>query len=186
VRREKVLQAGSFDPAFRVAEDTELGVRLEEAGLRVLYHAEARAWHDHLNFTLADLIQRAKVYGRTDLALFRKHPQLLGDGSSPFGKADREAAGRIQDYLAANAREVEQACKSLEQFDHIDFQHLTGREADGESIAKHILTLFSTAVPAVYWFYLLQSFLQALLEEYGGLMPGVPTREHTFTEARCE
>jgi hypothetical protein len=41
VRRDLVLTVGSFDPDFRVAEDTELGIRLIQKGLKILYTPES-------------------------------------------------------------------------------------------------------------------------------------------------
>ncbi|MGH9688977.1 MAG: glycosyltransferase, partial [Candidatus Acidiferrales bacterium] len=69
LRRDAVLAVGSFDPLFRIAEDTELGVRLRQMGYHVRYVPEARAIHDHVGFTIGDLVRRAQQYGRTQLLL---------------------------------------------------------------------------------------------------------------------
>jgi hypothetical protein len=52
VRRDAVLAAGSFDARFRVAEDSDLGLRLSRKGFCVRYVPEARATHQHLPFTI--------------------------------------------------------------------------------------------------------------------------------------
>ena len=71
VKREAVLDAGSFDSRFRVAEDSDLGLRLSRKGYYVRYVPEARAIDQHLPFTIPDLIRRAELYGETQLALLR-------------------------------------------------------------------------------------------------------------------
>ena len=61
VRREAVVQAGSFDSIYKLSEDTELGLRLHERGYRVLYHPLAHAWHDHLPYPARNLIRRSSA-----------------------------------------------------------------------------------------------------------------------------
>src|SRR5262249_32099333 len=63
ISREAVLAAGNFDSTFRVAEDTELGARLEKMGFRVFYHPLAMATHEHGQFTTEDLLRRGTRYG---------------------------------------------------------------------------------------------------------------------------
>jgi Glycosyl transferase family group 2 len=75
-QKEAVLAVGSFDPRFRVAEDSDPGLRLSRKGLGVRYVPEARAIHQLPPFTTPDLIRRAAVYGETQRALLRKHPAL--------------------------------------------------------------------------------------------------------------
>ncbi|HEX4816423.1 MAG TPA: glycosyltransferase [Nonomuraea sp.] len=45
VRAELLRAAGGVDPALNMAEDTELGYRLSQAGAVFIPDAEARAWH---------------------------------------------------------------------------------------------------------------------------------------------
>jgi glycosyltransferase involved in cell wall biosynthesis len=165
LRRDAVLEAGSFDPEFRVAEDTELGVRLERSGYAVRFHPAARAWHDHLDFTMSDMIRRAGQYGPVNLKLFRKHPHLVAAGDGPFGKADEEAAGRIQDYLIVNRKDVEAAVEVLRRFDEVDFSTFFVPGQDSRHHAEHVMDLFAKAVPQTYWFCVFESFLKAWQEE---------------------
>jgi glycosyl transferase family 2 len=60
ISREAVPDAGSFDAQFRVAEDSDLGLRLSRKGFWVNYIPEARAIHQHLPFIVRDLIHRAE------------------------------------------------------------------------------------------------------------------------------
>lgn len=185
VRRDAVLNAGSFDPDFRIAEDTELGVRLREMGFRVRYVPEARAMHDHVAFTLADLIRRAELYGRTELLLLRKHPHLLGDGSGPFGRLDAAAIEKLRGYAAERETEVKEAARSLEKFDSIDFEPFFSRPSGARSAAEDVMEAFKLAVPAVFWFHIVRGFLAAWEERPGRLTgsAGPATRQEQEVHA---
>jgi hypothetical protein len=160
VRREAVLGAGSFDPQFRVAEDTELGARLEQKGYRIRYHPKALAWHDHLTFTSADLIKRARAYAPADLLLFKKHPRLLGSGRGPFGRLDDDWAAKTQDSLHKSRRQVAELIRAIAHFDTLDFRLLFSiRKGEGTE-AEMILRIFDQIVPQVHWFHLFEKLLE--------------------------
>ena len=161
VRRDAVLAAGSFDARFRVAEDTELGVRLRQRGYSVLYVPEAKAIHQHLAFTMGDLICRAQIYGRTQLMLLRKHPQLLGEGTGPFGRLEEGDIEKIRADVARRRSEVQDAARALERFDEMDFRPYHERRNGERTAADEVMTLFDAAVPAVFWFHLFEGFLEA-------------------------
>ena len=120
VKREAPLAAGSFDSRFRVAEDSDLGLRLSRKGCCVRYVSEARAIHQHLPFTIPDLIRRAELYGETQLALLRKHPTLLGDGGTFFGMLDEPAAEKWRALIGQRKQEVEDLAATLARIDSLD------------------------------------------------------------------
>jgi O-antigen biosynthesis protein len=161
VRRDAVEGAGSFDSQFRVAEDTELGVRLRQMGFQVRYVPEARAIHDHLRFTMGDLIRRAEQYGRTELLLLRKHPQLLGAGKGPFGRLDAAAIENLRTFLTRQSKEVREAAASLEKFDAVDFAPFFSKPSNGRTAANDVMEAFKIAVPSVFWFHTVRGFLAA-------------------------
>jgi GT2 family glycosyltransferase/glycosyltransferase involved in cell wall biosynthesis len=161
VRRDAVLGVGSFDSRFRVAEDTELGVRLRAAGYHVLYHPKALAVHDHLEMTIGDLVRRARVYGRTQLLLFRKHPQLLGEGTGPFGGLDETAAQNMRSYLDERREQVSEAVRTLEKLDTLNLSRFFPTSAGERSAADDIMGMVARIVPEVFWFFLAQGFLEA-------------------------
>jgi GT2 family glycosyltransferase/tetratricopeptide (TPR) repeat protein/glycosyltransferase involved in cell wall biosynthesis len=160
IRREAVLGAGSFDPQFRVAEDTELGVRLEQQGYRILYQPQALAWHDHLIFTAADLIERARVYAPADILLFKKHPRLLASGRSPFGKFDADWAAKTKVSLDQSRRQVTEWTQAIARFDHLDFAPLFNQRNGEVTEAELVLKAFDQVVPQVYWFHLFERLLE--------------------------
>jgi len=160
IRREAVLCAGSFDPQFRVAEDTELGVRLEQQDFQILYQPQALAWHDHLIFTAADLIERAHVYAPADILLFKKHPHLLASGRSAFGKLDADWAAKTKDSLDQSRRQVTEWTQAIARFDHLDFAPLFYQRNGEATEAELVLKAFDQIVPQVYWFHLFERILE--------------------------
>jgi GT2 family glycosyltransferase len=79
-----VLGAEPFHPAFTSFgwEDTELGYRLSLRGLRIIYHAAARA--DHLHpMTLSAFVRRQEQVGRAASVLLELHPELAGSAAMP-------------------------------------------------------------------------------------------------------
>jgi glycosyltransferase involved in cell wall biosynthesis len=174
LRRDCVLEAGSFDSRFRVAEDTELGVRLRLRGTEVFYHPAALAYHEHLNFTIGDLIRRAKIYGHTQLGLLRKHPHLLGSGTGPFGKMDEQTMQRMRGLVHERRKKVADAVVALEQFDSIDFLPFFARNDGQRTAADAVMEVFEAAVPEIFWFYIYESLLQACENEPRLASPLIP------------
>jgi len=161
LRRDAVLKAGNFDPAFRVGEDTDLGARLARSGYRVFYHPAAHAVHEHAQFTVADLLSRARQYGAADWFLFQKHPSLLAAGQSPFGSLSPEDFQRIESSVQENAASVAGAVSALEALDRVNLLPFFEKAQDGSSPAEEILKRLSQIVPLVYWHTLFESFLAA-------------------------
>jgi GT2 family glycosyltransferase/glycosyltransferase involved in cell wall biosynthesis len=161
VSRQAVLDAGSFDPQFRVAEDSELGLRLSRKGFGVYYAPHAHATHDHLPFTIEDLIRRARIYGNTQLSLLRKHPGLLGDGQTLFGMLDEAAVGVWRNVIGNREREIETVVKQLERIDSVPFAPFLAMTSGERSAAEEITALFGRCVPDVYWYYFFSSLLEA-------------------------
>jgi O-antigen biosynthesis protein len=161
VARQAVLDAGSFDPQFRVAEDSDLGLRLSRIGFGINYLPEAAAIHQHLPFTVSDLIHRAEIYGRTQLLLLRKHPALLGEGGSPFGMLDEASAANWRALIDSRSHHIEATVKQLERIDSLDFAPFLTMMSGERTAAEEITKLFCRAVPDVYWFYFFSSLLDA-------------------------
>jgi glycosyltransferase involved in cell wall biosynthesis/SAM-dependent methyltransferase len=167
VRRDAVLAAGSFNPEFRVAEDTDLGIRLMRTGFRVLYVPDAVAMHEHLPFTIGDLIRRAENYAPAQLLLFHKYPEMLGDGSGPFGRLDEASIAKIRDFVTRREEEVQAAVRALRQFDTVDFKPFFSRNLGARTAAEEVMELFSQSVPDIYFYFLFANFLKAWDEEPG-------------------
>jgi GT2 family glycosyltransferase/SAM-dependent methyltransferase len=161
LRRDAILKAGNFDSAFRVGEDTDLGVRLASSGYSVFYHPAAHAVHEHSQFTVADLLRRAQQYGAADWLLFQKHPHLLATGKSPFGTLSPQDFQRIESSVQENSSSVASAISALEALDRVNLLPFFEKAADGGSPAEEILQRLSQIVPLVYWQTLFESFLAA-------------------------
>jgi len=164
IRRDAVMDAGSFSSIYKLSEDTELGLRLFEKGYRVLYHPAAHAWHDHLPYPARNLIRRARVYGTDYFHMFRQHPRVMKEWAMPvpLTAMDEQNAARILAYVESNRKDVEQAMEALEKWDDIDFASVLERNRD---TAKMVLTLFRQAVPAIHWFYLYETMFQTMVVE---------------------
>ncbi|HEY0779492.1 MAG TPA: glycosyltransferase, partial [Gemmatirosa sp.] len=64
---------GGFDPALRLSEDAELGMRLEQAGLDFVLSDAAEAWHASDHTSVAKWMRRAQAYGASDARIAAKH-----------------------------------------------------------------------------------------------------------------
>jgi len=166
VAREAVLAAGSFDSRFRVAEDTELGVRLASRGYEILYWPAARAMHDHLDFRVDDIVRRARSYGPATLLLLQTHPSLLGDGSGPFGRLDAAWQARTLKFVRESRRQVEEALAAAKRLDDFEFSPLLRAKLTGRnSSADEIISLLEKTTSYVYWYYLLEAMTKELAEK---------------------
>ncbi len=79
IRRHWLEQAGLFDTRFQLYgwEDLELGVRLKQLGLKLIKCPEAKGYHWHPPFALAQLpglIDREIQRGRMGVLFYQKHP----------------------------------------------------------------------------------------------------------------
>jgi SAM-dependent methyltransferase/GT2 family glycosyltransferase len=76
LKRELLERSGGFDEDFPfLAEDTELGRRLHDLGLRLLYNRAARAEHLHAP-TLEEWRGRMAVAAHAEQRLHDKHPDI--------------------------------------------------------------------------------------------------------------
>ena len=161
VPRRAVVDAGSFDPAFRVGEDTELGIRLAAKGYRVKYHPVAHAWHEHPQVTTEDLLRRARTYGPVHVALFEKHPQLVQSGNTPFGKLTTDDYVRMELEVRDKRAAVESALSGLRALDQLDLFELIRKKLLNDEQLRGLLGQVAQLVPIVYWTTLFESFLEA-------------------------
>lgn len=161
VARQAVIEAGSFDPTFRVGEDTELGIRLAAKGYRVKYHPAAQAVHEHPQFTAEDLLRRARTYGPVHVALFEKHPQLVQRGNSPFGRLSPEDYARMEREIKDKRAAVDSALAGLRALDQLDLFELARKQLLDDAQLQQLINQVGQLVPMVYWITLFESFLQA-------------------------
>lgn len=87
LRRDSLLAAGGFDPAFGRAEDVELGYRLAERGMRFVFEPSARVWHYPVR-SFAAWRRTPYRYGRADVAMH------CDKGHDALALAYREVEGR--------------------------------------------------------------------------------------------
>jgi hypothetical protein len=165
VSRDAVVGVGSFDPEFCIAEDSELGLRLSRRGYFVRYEPAARATHWHLPFTVPDLVRRAKAYGTMQLQFLRKHPGLLGDGSTQYGWLDRKFVDEWRERLDAQRDEVREAEAAIAKYDDVPFAEFNKIASDGRALADDVMRMFRRVVPEVYWHHFYESLVQTVGNE---------------------
>lgn len=75
--KKSLLGSHTFDTDFKSYgwEDIELGYRLEQEGLKLIYKPEALAYHDHYADE-ASLKKRMVSVGKSALVFQKKHPQI--------------------------------------------------------------------------------------------------------------
>ncbi len=163
IKRDAVLNVGSFDGTYMLSEDTEMGIKLFESGYSVVYHSAAHAWHDHLPYAVRNLVRRARIYGADYFYMFRNHPRVMREWAMPvkLDGMDERNALRIRAYVEEHRKDVQAAVAALERWDNVDFEPIL---ADRES-SEHVLSLFHQSVPAVHWFYLLERMLEVMAKE---------------------
>jgi hypothetical protein len=126
----------------------------------VLYVPEARAIHQHLPFTIPDLLRRAAAYGANQLEFLRKHPALLGGGKTFSGMLDEEAADKRRALVKERRQEVEQLVATLTRIDSVDFAPFFPMKKGDGIAADEITKLCQHAVPEIYWYYYFLALLR--------------------------
>jgi hypothetical protein len=159
MKRDAVRAADSFDAQFRVAEDSDLGLRLSRKGFCVRYVPEARAIHQHLPFTISDLIRRATTYGANQLAFLRKHPALLGGGRTFCGMLEDEAADSWRALIGQRKQEVESLTATITRIDSVAFAPFFAMKK-GDGTVAEITRLCRRVVPDIYSYYSFSGLLR--------------------------
>ncbi|MBT9166886.1 MAG: hypothetical protein DDT19_00210 [Syntrophomonadaceae bacterium] len=87
-RKEVLEDVGKFDATFPFrlgGDDTELGVRINEAGYKIKMNPDAIVFHSRETWSdLFKLAKKAFRWGRTDFHILKKHPQLGHVGFPSF------------------------------------------------------------------------------------------------------
>jgi GT2 family glycosyltransferase len=73
MRREDFLAVGGFDMTLKQAEDTELGLKLERSGVRMVFSETAYTLHGSDHTRLAKWLGRNYGYGLYDTRIARRH-----------------------------------------------------------------------------------------------------------------
>jgi glycosyltransferase involved in cell wall biosynthesis len=71
--RDDYRQVGGFDFTLRIGEDTDLGLRLEKAGVELSYSERAVAFHGSDHTSEEKWLQKARAYGVNFHKIGRKH-----------------------------------------------------------------------------------------------------------------
>jgi serine acetyltransferase/GT2 family glycosyltransferase len=77
LRRADYLNVGGFDLSLDRSEDAELGLKLEEHGVQLIYSEDAYTLHGSDHTAVDTWMRRAFRYGICDLRIARMHPRLV-------------------------------------------------------------------------------------------------------------
>ena len=69
------LEVGGFDPALRLSEDLELGLRLDQRGAEFVLSNDAWARHESDHASLRKWMRRSVTYGTNDVRVAEKHAE---------------------------------------------------------------------------------------------------------------
>ena len=76
IKRDLFLEVGGFDEDFIFTyEDLDIGLRLGEAGMRLLYEPEARVFHHHV-YDIDALRRRFEATAEGEWLMIKKHPDF--------------------------------------------------------------------------------------------------------------
>lgn len=88
IKKEILKNVGKFDADFPFrlgGDDTELGVRINEAGYKIKMNPDAIVYHTQETWdNILKVARRAFRWGRTDFHILKKHPQLGHVGFPSF------------------------------------------------------------------------------------------------------
>ncbi|QDU65506.1 glycosyltransferase [Engelhardtia mirabilis] len=99
---DAVRAIGGFDPEFSHygCEDTDLGLRLEDMGVPLVYRAECRALHRH-RVDEATITRRNPLVARAHARLFAKHPRAFRPWLPMDWSDEKVVRDRLQRGVAA-------------------------------------------------------------------------------------
>jgi GT2 family glycosyltransferase len=117
VELDAVRAVGGFDPEFSHygCEDTDLGVRLDRAGVPIVYRPECRALHRHF-LPFDDIRRRQRLVAKAHVRLFEKFPEMLAEHEWWRDLTAAELVRRNAGVLPHLAR-IEAACRALAEVD---------------------------------------------------------------------
>lgn len=77
IKKELLIHADLFDEDFKYAawEDVELGYRLNQRGIKIVYNKEAITYHNHPT-TVSKFCERQKKTGMSAVVFYKKHPEM--------------------------------------------------------------------------------------------------------------
>jgi hypothetical protein len=90
----------------------------------------------------------------------RKHPALLGGGSTFLGLLDKEAAEKWRLLVSRRKQEIEQPASTLTRIDSVDFAPFFSMQKGNATVAAEITKLCQRAAPDIYWYYYFLALLR--------------------------
>ena len=151
VSRRAVVAVGAFDEAFRhaMAEDTDLGLRLELAGVPVVYDPRARGQHRHV-LRFEDLKRRQRLMGREHVRMWVRHPEVVA-GNPQLLKVDRDSLLRSDRLSKAMLSDAHRACEALFDMDVAQLEEVGDEQRPLAGAAEGLLTTLFRRLHNLWW-----------------------------------
>ncbi|SPD74740.1 hypothetical protein PITCH_A330005 [uncultured Desulfobacterium sp.] len=167
LKRQAVLDAGLFDEEFSdpMAEDTELGYRLEKMGYEVLYYPKAMSQHDH-SMDIHGFAKRQVMQGRNVVKLFNKHPELLEKEKKLFGfeNLDEKTMNSFHEYIERHKLILPQVISQFSEFEQgkISDNQLIGPDGELLMSGKEMISEMEKCLSPVHFCNFYNGILEAL------------------------
>jgi hypothetical protein len=161
--RAAIEAIGGFDTSFYHygCEDTDLGIRLEQAGVPLIFRPDVRARHQHL-LSLADVRRRQPMVALAHVRLLRKHPWLL---DAIEGWRDLTLEG-LKTRLG-RAAEARQRCEVvLQNLSDLDLEAIRAMAPEDDSLASELLSEFADVFPRISGLWWSEGFVKGF-EQHG-------------------
>jgi glycosyltransferase involved in cell wall biosynthesis/GT2 family glycosyltransferase/SAM-dependent methyltransferase len=184
VRRQAVLDAGLFDEDFNepMAEDTELGYRLEKMGYQVLYYTRAKSLHDH-SLDVKGFAKRQEMCGRNIVKLFSKHPELLVRERDLFGFSnfEPETLSKFENFVNTNRSLVGELTVTLQKIHdlEIDDQGRIKLKNGLSAPADQLMAIIEQAIWPIHHFNLYSGIAKALQNQPASARKSIEPNRHT-------
>ncbi len=156
-----VRMVGGFDGAFAkpAAEDTDLGLRLDLAGVPLYFCQHARSEHRHI-LRFDDVRRRYPLVGRERVRLWARHPALLLANDQAM-KSTRAGFEKVERIGSGILRSATRAGEALFALDAAELEAAGGPATELASAADELLEELLTRLSAVW---LGNGLLEGLIE----------------------
>ncbi|MCO5251240.1 MAG: glycosyltransferase [Candidatus Kapabacteria bacterium] len=186
VERSLVDKAGMFDENFRepMAEDIELGLRLQRLGLKVLFDGTIKATHLH-DISIDMFIKRQKMWGRNHYKLLLKYPSAANPEilELALDNVDIVIIRNIENVIANKGDEIQRIVELMRRFEFEPFIEGRNYKLNGVVLSKEqFVEAMIGLLSKVNIFY----YQMGIYEEYKRLNPAIFESKTEITDFKYE
>ncbi len=131
LRKADYLAVGGFDQSLGQSEDFELGLRLEKAGIPIVYLNDAHVFHGSDHVDRQFFMSRAQRYGTFESRISHKHPDMTNANPWRYlfqmNVLARPAVGAAYVFPSVAEKMISATLVAAEKADEIGLEHLAFR-----------------------------------------------------------